>query len=486
MKDRIIGRERERAVLSSLNQSQRAEFLAVYGRRRVGKTFLIREFFEDLFAFYHTALSPFELKDQPKLLYRAQLDEFAHSLQRFGDTNEAPLTSWFDAFHRLESLLDSKRIKRKLVVFIDEMPWLDTPRAGFLSAFEHFWNGWGAGKHNLFLIVCGSSTTWMLDKLIHNTGGLYGRTTRELHIKPFSLYHAEAYCNYLGLTMDRYDILQAYMMLGGVPYYWSYLEKGKSLAENIDELFFTSAGKLSNEFDKLFSSLFGDKDKYRTVVEALSKSRYGLTREQISDKSGIASGGDLSNLLKALEKSDLVLSYFNFGETKRNKYYKLSDPFCLFYLHFVLKHPSQNKRYWQDNQLSPKVTTWKGLAFEDVCFVHQEEIRSALSILGVQAEIYPWRVDADDRAHGAQIDMLIERADRVVNLCEMKFYQGEFTLDKDYDAKLRNKIDALLIAAKNKKNIQPTLITTYGLKLNMYSNRIQRLVTMDALFEKAQ
>lgn len=485
MKDKIIGRERERAVLSSLNQSQNAEFLAVYGRRRVGKTFLIREFFEESFAFYHTALSPFELKDQPKLLYRAQLDEFAHSLLKYGGTNDTPLKNWFEAFHRLEDLLDSKRGRKKMVVFIDEMPWLDTPRAGFLSAFEHFWNGWGAGKHNLLLIVCGSATTWMLDKLIHNTGGLYGRTTRELHLRPFSLHQAEKYCKYLGLTMDRYDILQTYMTLGGVPYYWSYMEKGKSLAENIDDLFFASTGKLSDEFDHLFTSLFGDKDKYRTIVEALSKSRSGLTRDQISDKSGIASGGDLSEMLKALEKSDLILSYYNFGETKRNKYYKLSDQFCLFYLHFVKKYPSQNKRFWQDNQFSPKVTSWKGLAFEDVCFVHQEEIRFALSIMGVQAEIYPWRADANDQTHGAQIDMLIDRADRVVNLCEMKFCQGDFAIDKEYDAKLRNKIEALLTATKNKKNIQPTLVTTYSLKMNMYSNRIQRVVTMDALFEKA-
>lgn len=482
MKEKIIGRERERAVLSSLYQSDNAEFLAVYGRRRVGKTFLVREFFEESFAFYHTALAPFELKDHPKLLYRAQLDEFAHSLSKYGDTNDKPLENWFEAFHRLEDLLDSKRGRKKMVVFIDEMPWLDTPRAGFMSAFEHFWNGWGAGKHNLLLIVCGSATTWMLDKLIHNTGGLYGRTTRELHLRPFSLHQAEEYCKYLGLTMDRYDILQTYMMLGGVPYYWSYLEKGKSLAESIDDLFFTSAGRLSDEFDHLFSSLFGDRDKYSTIVEALSKSRYGLTREKISDKLNIASGGELSEMLKALEKSDLILSYYNFGETKRNKFYKLSDPFCLFYLNFVQKHPSRNKRFWQDNQFSPKVTAWKGLAFEDVCFVHQEEIRYSLSIMGVQAEIYPWRADSNDQTPGAQIDMLIDRADRVVNLCEMKFCQGEFAIEKDYDAKLRNKIDALLTATKNKKNIQPTLVTTYGLKTNMYSNRIQRVVVMDALF----
>ena len=484
MKDRIVGREIEKDVLTSLYQSNNAEFLAVYGRRRVGKTYLVREFFEDTFAFYHTALSPFELKDQPKLLYRAQLDEFAHSLRKYGDTKDDSIDNWFEAFHRLEALLDGKKGRKRMVVFIDEMPWLDTPRAGFMSAFEHFWNGWGAGKHNLLLIVCGSATTWMLDKLIHNTGGLYGRTTRELHLKPFSLHQTEKYCKSMGLTMDRYDILQSYMILGGVPYYWSYFRKGTSLAKNVDDLFFSSGGKLADEFDNLFTSLFGDRVKYRTVVEALSKSRYGMTREQIAGKVEMASGGDLSEILKSLEKSDLISSYYNFGETKRNRYFKLTDPFCLFYLNFVQKHPTSNKSYWQDNQFTPKVNTWRGLAFEDVCFVHQDEIRSALGIRGVQAEVYPWRTGGEGKTDGAQIDMLIDRADRVMNVCEIKFSRSEFEIDKNYEADLRRKVDAVLEHAKNRRTPIMTLITTYGLKYNMYSSRIQKVVLMDDLFRE--
>ena len=414
MKDRIIGRESEKEVLTSLCQSNNAEFLAVYGRRRVGKTYLVREFFEDTFAFYHTALSPFELKDQPKLLYRAQLDEFAHSLKKYGETKDDPIENWFEAFHR----------------------------AGFMSAFEHFWNGWGAGKHNLLLIVCGSATTWMLDKLIHNTGGLYGRTTRELHLRPFSLHQTEKYCKSMGLTMDRYDILQSYMILGGIPYYWSYFQKWKSLAENVDDLFFSSGGKLTDEFENLFTSLFGDRVKYRTVVEALSKSRYGMTREQIAGKVEMASGGDLSEI------------------------------------------PTSNKSYWQDNQFTPKVNTWRGLAFEDVCLVHQEGIRSALGIRGVQAEVYPWRTGGEGKTDGAQIDMLIDRADRVMNVCEIKFSRSEFEIDKNYEADLRRKVDAVLEHAKNRRTPIMTLITTYGLKYNMYSGRIQKVVVMDDLFRE--
>ena len=483
MKSLIIAREKEQALLGRLLEEPTAQFLAVYGRRRIGKTFLIREYFDDNFAFRHTAISPLEFQNKDeKLLYKIQLEEFARSLEKYGANLNGPLDSWFDAFHKLENLLDRKRTKKKMVVFIDEMPWLDTAKSGFMSAFEHFWNDWGCAKHNLFLIVCGSATTWMLDKLINNKGGLYGRTNREMHMHPFSLNETERYFKARGISMDRYDIIQTYMVMGGVAYYMSFFEPGKSLAQNIDDVFFNEGGFLLTEYDRLFSSLFADNENYRKIVETLSGLRYGATREQISQGTGISEGGTLSVMLKALIKSDLVSTYYNFGETKRNLYYKLTDMFCLFYLGFVRKCPTNNPHFWQDNQTSPKLNRWRGIAFEDVCFVHQDEIRTALGIAGVQAELYPWKATADGESPGAQIDMLIDRADRVVNLCEMKFTQGDFIIDKDYDAKLRNKIDALFAATKNKKNIQPTIITTYGLKMNMYSNRIQRVITMDALF----
>ena len=283
--------------------------------------------------------------------------------------------------------------------------------------------------------------------------------------------------------MDRYDIVQTYMMMGGVAYYLSFFEPGKSLAENIDGLFFSEGGFLVSEYDRLFTSLFADNQNYRKIVECLASLRYGATRPQISQRTGITEGGNLSNMLKALIKNDLVTTYYNFGETKRNLYYKLTDMFCLFYLGFVSKNPTNNPHFWYDNQNTPRLNRWRGIAFEDVCFVHQDQIRTALGIGGVQAEIYPWKTSGEKDSPGAQIDMLIDRADRVVNLCEMKFTRDEFSIDKSYDSTLRTKIDALINATKNKKNIQPTLVTTYGLKLNLYSSRIQRVVTMDALFK---
>lgn len=485
MKELIIARKEEQRVLQSLKNENTAQFLAVYGRRRVGKTFLIREFFEDSFSFKHTALSPLELRDiNPDALYKAQLAEFKKSLVRYGHNNDNPIADWFEAFDRLRELIESKRTRERAIVFIDEMPWLDTPRAGFISALEHFWNDYGSGKHNLLLIVCGSSTTWMLDKLIHNQGGLYGRTTKEMHIHPFTLSECEEYYKSRGIMMDRYDILQSYMILGGVAYYMSYMEKGRSLAQNIDSLFFCQGGRLEDEYNKLFTSLFGENDKYQKIVEFLSKNRYGATQDEIANAVGMSRGGTLSKMIKALVKSDLVISYYDFKGSNKEAYYKLSDLFCLFYLNFVRKHPTTNQTFWQDNQNSPKLNAWRGLAFEGVCFVHQNEIRHALGIGGVHTEIYPWRNESTTAGKGAQIDMIIDRADRVMNVCEMKFTIGEFTIDKNYDAALRNKIATVMELTRGRRNPQMTLITTYGLKDNQYSNRIQRIVTMNDLFTK--
>ncbi|MBO7464979.1 MAG: hypothetical protein J6T56_03900 [Bacteroidales bacterium] len=272
-------------------------------------------------------------------------------------------------------------------------------------------------------------------------------------------------------------------MKSGVAYYLSYFKPGLSLAQNVDDLFFSENGFLQKEFDRLFTSLFVDNDRYRRLIEVLGDNRYGLTREAMSEKAGIAMGGTLSNMLKALVQSDLVSIYWNFGESKKTQYYKLTDMFCLFYLGFVQRNPTNNRTFWNDNQNSPRLNSWRGRAFEDVCFVHQQQIRRALGVEGVQAEVYPWHATTDGKREGAQIDMLIDRADRVMNLCEMKFTQSEFAISKDYDERLRGKISTLLERTGGKRNVQVTLVTTFGLKVNMYSSRVQKIITLKDLFQ---
>lgn len=478
---KILGRESELAELQKIYNSGKAEFVVVYGRRRVGKTFLIREYFKQKFAFYHTALSPIELGG--KSLCNKQLQCFHSSLLRFGANSGPQPQDWFEAFDMLISLLEQHHEAKRQVVFIDEMPWMDTPRSGFITALEHFWNGWAAGKENIMLVVCGSSTSWITDNLINNHGGLYGRTTREIKLQPFSLYECEQFYESKNISFNRQSQAEAYMILGGIPYYMDYIEKELSLAQNIDKIFFKKNGILTNEFDRLFSSLFTNASDYKKIVTLLSQRREGFSRKEISDRTGIPYGGGLSYMLKALEVSDFILPYTYWGESSKNVKYKLIDPFSLFHCHFTSRKPTTNDSFWQDNLTSPALNAWRGLAFEDLCFSHTRQIKKALGIEGVQTEISPWhsRISEGDNT---QIDMLIARADRTINVCEMKFVENEFMVDKDYEAKLRNKLTIFQAESKTKSSLHLTLITTYGLIRNSHSDKIQNVVVLDDLFAK--
>jgi len=480
MKSNIIGRQKEQALLEDLYQSRQAEFTVVYGRRRIGKTYLVRELFEGRLTFYHTALSPFDLAaDSQELLLRQQLQVFGQSLREYGDYHhEAPAT-WLEAFSWLKQLLQRQARRRRWVVFLDELPWMDTPRSGFAAAFEHFWNGWGAGQRQLMLIVCGSAASWINDKLINNTSGLYGRITREIHLSPFTLAECKQFLTGRGIMIDDYDLLQCYMVMGGIPYYLSYMEKGLSLAQNIDLLFFSKNGKLQLEFERLFKSLFTDPEKHVRVVELLSTRREGFTRKEISEKTGITSGGGLTSLLLSMEASDFIVKYVPFGGSRLNTRYKLVDLFSLFYMFFLKSGGSANPHFWQSHLHSEALKAWRGFSFEEVCYVHQEQIKAALGISGVHAEIAPWKSKLPD-SH-KQIDMLIDRDDRIINVCEMKFSTDMFAIDKEYDAELREKLHEFVEQTHTKKSPHLTIVTTYGLKFNKYSGRVQKVVTMDQL-----
>ncbi len=477
----IIGRKAEQQLLGRLLDAREAEFLVVYGRRRVGKTFLIRNYFKDKFAFYHTALSPLELED--KDLLQAQLQNFATSLRNYGaDVGEAP-DNWLSAFDLLIELLKKKPSTEKTVVFLDEMPWLDTPKSGFVTAFEHFWNGWAAGQDNILLVACGSATTWIVDRLLANKGGLYNRVTREMHLAPFTLKECEDYYREHNVVMDRYDQTQCYMAIGGIPYYMSFVEPGQSLAQNLDRLFFSKNGKLTLEFDRLFGSIFTSPDQYKQVIRLLAGSREGMKRDDIARCLNMTSGGTLSKLLEALVVSDFITRYQYFGKSKREIYYKLTDFYSLFYIRFVDKRHKLNPEFWQNNQLTASANVWRGLAFEDVCMVHTEQIRRALGIQGIQVDFSPWHYVPDDKnGKGAQIDLLISRADRVLNLCEMKFCVSDYRIDKNADANLRGKIQVLMDNVRGRRAIHPVIVTTYGLASNEYSSKIQNVVTLDNLF----
>ena len=472
----IIGRRKEIKELQDCYQSGRSEFVVVYGRRRVGKTYLVNSVFEDRFAFRHTGLSPFELKDD--VLVNSQLFNFFSSLKRYGYDGDKRPDNWIEAFDVLITLLSSLPKDKPQVVFIDEIAWMDTPRSGFVTAFEHFWNGWGAARGNLKLVVCSSAASWVMDNIINNRGGLFDRTTREIHLSPFTLGETFDYLDSLGLTYDNYDVLQTYMALGGVPYYLSFMQPGMSVAENIDNLFFVNNAKLKNEYPNLFSSQFANPEACKAIIDTLTANKAGCTRAEIATGSGISSGGTLSHLLKSLTASDFIMSYVGYKGSKRDMKYKVIDPFILFCNKFLKK--TTNDRFWRNNQNSATLNTWRGLAFENVCFGHIPQIKAALGINGVQTEVMPWH--SEQKSGGAQTDMIIDRADRIVNICEMKFYNAEFIVDKAYDEKLRNKLDCFMREPKVRNSVIMTLVTTYGLGQSRYAGRFQNVITMDQLF----
>ena len=480
----MIGRKMEMQILNEVYHSGKAELVAIYGRRRVGKTFLVDHFFHDRIAFRHAGLSPIEMETMnEESPMRIQLRHFHNSLIEQGMESSQVPKDWLDAFLMLEIFLKSKDNGGRMIVFIDELPWLDTPRSYFVTAFEGFWNSWACHRDNIMVVVCGSSTTWILDKLINNHGGLYGRVTRQIKLSPFTLHECEEYFRDRQIKMTRYDITCTYMILGGIPFYLDCITRGSTLANSIDRMFFTSNAILVNEYDRLFSSTFTNPDMMKSIIRILSKTNAGLTKGEISKVSRYSSGGTLTKALEALIANDFVIRYVPFGYTKKHVCYKLVDPFCMFCLKFVEGNNSLVNSFWNTHSSSQSVAAWRDFAFENVCFNHIKQIKSALEIGGVTTKQSIWSKRADDKT-GAQIDMIIERNNNIVNSCEMKFYKNEFEVTKEYYRVLVNRQMLLENSLQKKMAVHNTLITAEGLAYNEYSSFFNNVITLDDLFCK--
>lgn len=469
----IIGRKEEQRRLKEAYQSEYSEFVAVYGRRRVGKTFLIRESFNYNFAFYHTGLSNKPTKEQ--------LVSFRDSLQQYGKKNYPIPGNWFEAFKMLSSLLEGLSTGKK-VVFIDEMPWMDAPRSSFVSALEYFWNSWASARKDILLIICGSATSWIINKVIKNHGGLHGRVTYRIHLQPFTLNECEQYVLSRHLRMNRRQIMEGFMIMGGIPFYWSMLERGNSLVQNIDSLFFSEDGNLRHEFDDLYASLFSRPEKYIQVVNVLGTKRIGLTREDIVHEGGLTDNGSLSNVLEDLEYCGFIRKYNAIGKKSKGAIYQLIDNYTLFYFYFIKDSTNNDEHYWSKIDGAPTYNTWCGLAFERVCLQHVNQIKAKLGISGVIANVYSWRSANTSTGKGAQIDLLIDRNDEVINLCEMKFSKVPFSITSSYLLNIENKRERFIEETGTAKSVHITMVVSNGLAENTNSDEVQSVVTGDDLF----
>ena len=478
----MIGRIEEQKILKSLVEEEEPQFIAVFGRRRIGKTYLVRESFNHEFTFQHTGISNASIKNEARK--QAQLDKFAESLAEAGYTSEKRIQSWNDAFNGLKEVIKRSPDDKK-VIFIDELSWMDTRDSGLISALESFWNGWVTARKekDVILIVCASATYWMIDNIVNAKGGLHNRLTGQIHLKPFTLKECEEYLNSKKIVFNRHQILQCYMILGGVPYYWSLLKKGKSLPQNIDDLFFVPGAPLQNEYENLYKALFNKPDHYIKIIEALSSVNKGISRDEISKKTGIAKSGDLSKKLLELENSGFIRRYIPFGYKQRNAIYQLIDNYTLFY-HKFIKDKVYDENYWKTLSNSPSVNSWSGVAFERVCLEHVAEIKKALGISGVFTETNAWSCSQDDELgiQGSQIDLLIVRKDQIINVCEMKYSETDYVVDAEFDRAQRRKISDFQKKTNTKYALHSTLITTYGVVANSYSGDIQSIITAEDLF----
>jgi hypothetical protein len=452
--------------------SVKSEFVALFGRRRVGKTFLVKSLFESHFAFYATGIQNGDTE--------RQIENFNNEISNFGGEALPAATSWFEAFENLNKLITTRPQKGKKVVFLDEISWMSSTNSLFVSALDHFWNRWISSRNDVLLIICGSATSWIIDNIVNNTGGLHNRLTDQMQLSPFTLKEREEYFRAKGIFLPRYQILESYMIFGGIPYYLDLFEADRSLAQNIDRIYFTSSAPLKNEYSNLFRALFKNADGYIKVIEALASRRKGILREEISAMAKIKGGGTLTRILVDLICCGFVQEYHAFGKQKRDRLYQLTDLFTLFHLTFADKQKRFAEDFWLHYSMTPAHSAWSGYAFELACLLHIRQIKQSLGISGVLTETSSWRSKAADP--GAQIDLVIDRNDKIIHLCEMKFASAEFTIDKSYSMKLKGKKAAFLSETGTRKAAHTTLVTTYGLTQNEYGAEVLFNVTMNDLF----
>jgi len=470
MNTNIVGREQEINRIRELYASKKPEFVALFGRRRVGKTFLVRELLEEKFVF--------DLAGLAKSGLRKQLINFHYSLKKVASQDFEVPSSWLEAFEQLIIYLETSPAERK-VIFIDEISWLDTPKSFFLTALEHFWNGWACSKKDIMLIVCGSATSWIINNLINNHGGLYNRITASIQLNPFTLQETELFLRSKNIEWTHYQIAEIYMIMGGIPFYLEKIKQGTSVAQNVDNLFFSKSGELKNEFSNLYASLFDHAEDYEKIVEILSGNRLGLTRNEIIEKAKKKSGYRITTILNNLEYSGFIRSYSQL-KRKNERIFQMLDLFTLFHFHFLHKKKSQDERFWTNSLNTSQHNAWAGLSFEMVCLLHTPEIKKKLGIFGVQSAEYAWLNRSTEPA--VQIDLLIDRADNIVNLCEIKYANVRYAITKEYDEKLREKIESLRQDVAPRKAIHLLMLTTFGIKQNPYSGIVQNEVTLDDLF----
>lgn len=458
----IIGRTAEKEILHKALVSNEAEMISVIGRRRVGKTYLIRTVYENKIAF--------EISGLQDATGEEQLRNFANQLRKFsGSTITIPTPKdWLEAFFILIDFLEKTDLQTKPVIFFDEVPWMATHKSGFLKGLSYFWNSW-AVQQKVVVVICGSAASWMIQKILRDKGGLHNRVTRRIRLHAFTLAETEAFLTHRGIRFERYQLLQLYMTMGGIPHYLKEIEGGKSATQNIDKICFGESGLLRDEFSSLYPALFKHADYHTEIIRTLAAKPNGLTRIDLINHSKLTDSGRVTKVLMELSESGFITAYTAFGKKKKGQLYRLTDEYSIFYLRFIEPNLAETQGVWTNLSQGQTYKIWCGYAFENVCLKHVPQIKKALGISGVYSRSASFFKKSDEQNAGVQIDLLIDRNDRTINLVEIKFYDGVFTISKDYAQKLRQKVQIFKETTQTKKQVFLTMITALGLKSNIHS-----------------
>lgn len=477
-KNQIVGREKEIETLENLLLTEESEFVSVIGRRRVGKTFLIDTVYTEKIAFEITGIQNASTHEQ--------LEHFSVVLN-LKNPSVLPIStpkSWLDAFRLLIIYLEKTKTSKKRVVFFDELPWLATHKSGFLNAFGFFWNSW-AVKNNIVVVICGSSASWMIQKVVNNKGGLYNRITKRINLQPFTLRETELFLQKRGLNFNRNHITELYMAMGGIPHYLKEIQNGESVAQNVDRICFNRDGALYDEFINLYPSLFDYSENHITIIRALAAKHYGLSRTEITQYTKFSNGGGLTKILDELIHSGFITEHQPLGKIKRDIVYRISDEYSLFYLKFIENLKREGKGVWQGFEQTQTYKTWAGYAFENVCLKHISEIKKALGISGIFSTTSAYYQQGKDGMDGCQIDLLIDRNDKVINLCEIKWSNAAYIITKAHSEDLKRKIALFKHYSKTQKQVFFTFINNNKVLQNDHSKGlIDKELTLDDLFNQ--
>ena len=471
---KIISRKQERKELERCDKSKKSELVCVYGRRRVGKTYLIEQTFGEYFAFRATAIENSNS--------RSLLKAFYQRLLAAGDKTKTIPKDWYEAFARLENILNSDDVKLspygKKIVFFDEFPWFATPRSEFLSAFEEFWNRRGTQYGDLVLIICGSATSWIIKNIINNTGSMYHRLTEKIFIKPFTLHETELFFKDREFDWSKEQIAECQMVFGGLPYFFDLMNESQSFRQNVNRLLLGENALLKDETNRLLEATLSKSPIYNEILQELSTYKYGVRKCDLQEKLK-AADGTYARAIENLKECGYIIEYKKNYEKNNPLYLQLVDPFLIFHYHFLsLKTRLHSYEELVENE--GKYNNWRGCAFETLCIQHVDDIKRALGISGVKTNCYTWNnLGSED---SAQIDLVIERADNIIDICEIKYTDAAFTMDKSYEEKLLHKRDVFKNVTKTKQALKIVMISAHGIKGKAYTEHISEIITLEDLF----